>query len=267
MFKLIRRLVGLVFILVVLAVVLFFSADTLAEGAVEKGGTWALGVETTLDDADVGLLTGSFALEGLRVANPPGFRSEPMLEMRWGGTELDVGSVFKDTIRVDNLTLEGIKLRLEQSAGKTNYGVIVDSLKRFESKDGKPSEGKKYIIKEIVIHGVECVVDLLPIGGALTSTPVKIPELRLADVGTESNQGVILAEVMSVVVKALFQAVAERGAGIPGLGDFTKDLGGQLGGLISLGGQGMGVLDKLGGAGNDIRKIGEGLGNLLGGKK
>jgi hypothetical protein len=266
MFKLIRRLIALAFLLAIGAVVLFFSLDRIAEAAIEKGGTYALGVETTLDEADVGVFSRTFGLKELRVANPEGFERTPFLELKSGETEVKVESLFKDTVDIPKLLLEGVRLRLEQQGGRMNYAVITDNLKRFESKSPSEKEGKKFIIREVLIRDVVCTVDLLPLGGALTTTDLKIPELRLTGVGTEGNKGVVLAELAGVIVSALFQAVADKGEGIlPG--NLTRDLGSRVGELLSLGGQGMKILDSMGGELKRFGKILDTFGGLLGGKK
>ena len=64
--KLLLRLVGLVVALVVLALVAaFVYLDVAAKAAIERGGTNALGVETTVDTADVKVLAGRFEMRGL----------------------------------------------------------------------------------------------------------------------------------------------------------------------------------------------------------
>ena len=75
--KLIKLLAVLVFAVVLLVVVigavLVSQANKVARVAVEKGGTYALGVQTTLNDASIGVLSGRFGMSGLRVANAQGF--------------------------------------------------------------------------------------------------------------------------------------------------------------------------------------------------
>jgi hypothetical protein len=257
MFKLIRRLFSVALLLVVLIVVGFFSIDSLAEGAIEKAGTYALGVETTLDDADVGVLTGNFELEGLRVRNPAGFSQSYLLEIRHGEAKLDFGSIFKGRLDIPELELSGVDLRLENKGSGTNYGVILENLKRFETK-GEKKEGKRFIIRELVVKDVTCHVDLVPVLGSITP-PLTIPELRLANIGAKDGQGLVLSELAAVVIEALFHAVAQKGAGILPA-QLTGDLGSQLGELFRSGGKGVSGLE-------DVFKSIENIGGIFDGKK
>ena len=74
--KLLFRLILLLVVLVVLAgllVVLFINP--LAKSAVQEGSSYALGVETKVDDAEVSILGGQVLVTGLDISNPEGFAS------------------------------------------------------------------------------------------------------------------------------------------------------------------------------------------------
>ena len=83
-----RKLIWLVIILVVLLaaglIAAFFYIDSIAKQAVERGGTYALGVNTTLRKADVEVFSGAVTLNGLRVANPEGFAADHFLRLGEG---------------------------------------------------------------------------------------------------------------------------------------------------------------------------------------
>ena len=71
--KWIRRLFLVVLLFAGLLVAGMFFADSLAEAGIEAAGAQALGVKTAVEACDVGVLSGTFAMRGLRVANPEGF--------------------------------------------------------------------------------------------------------------------------------------------------------------------------------------------------
>ncbi len=265
---------GLVILLVVAVVVVFMSIDAIARAAIERGSTYALGVQTTLDSADIGILSGEFRMKGLDVANPEGFTSDTFFRLGEGFVAVSLGSLRQDTVELPTLALSGVQMNLEKKGGSSNYGVITNNLKRFESSDtgepGKSTEpGKNFVIREIVITDINVTVDLLPIGGTLKRIEVPIEEVRLTDVG---NDGLTTAEMTALVIKAIMAAVVENAADLPA--DLVNDLGGALGNLASL--QELGITQIV-----DIREIKEaqdvaksvddaikkGLGGLFGGMK
>lgn len=238
--KLIKRLLALAVVLVVLIVVgvfgVYFYIDSIAKSAVEKGGTYALGVPTKLADADVGLLKGDVGLTGLDVNNPPGYKSASFLTMGQGGVQVSLGTLRKDIVELPRLSLSDIQINLEKNDAKANYQVILDNLKKLESGDPaqKPKEasGKKFVIKQVNISNVKVHVDLLPIGGQLTPFNLTLDSVVLNDVGT-AGKGVPLAELASIIVKALMSAIAENGGGILPA-DLLNDIQGHLAQLQNL---------------------------------
>jgi len=232
-------LVGLV---VGLGFFIFSQVDNLAKAGIEKGGSYAMGVETTVDSVDVSLLSGEFAMTGLTVANPVGYSRPNFLGLGHGDVKVDPGSVNQDIIRVPTLNLSDVELNLLKQDGKSNYQVILDNLKRFESggntEPDPDAEGQGYIIERIEIKNIDVYAALAPIGGDLTAVPIKLDEIILTDVGNPS--GVKMGELMNIIVKALLSAVINKAGDLPG--DIVGELTNGLAGLESLGDLGIGVV-------------------------
>jgi len=210
----VRILLGLVVLLALVGAGVILFIDSLAKTAIETGGSHALGVETRLASASIGLFSGEFALSGLTVANPAGFAEPNFFAL--GGTRLalPLSSLRAERVTIPELVLEGITLDLERNAQGTNYGVILDNLSRFESRapapDGgtTPSEGGKvFVLKRLVVRDVRATVNLLPQGGALTKLSLAIPEVVVTDLGTDMS----LAQICALVVKTVVRAAIEKG--------------------------------------------------------
>lgn len=264
-------LIGLVVLALVLA---WVYVDSLAERGVERGATYALGVPTTLDSADVGVLNGSVELAGLEVSNPDGFEADHFLKLDDADMDVSLGSLMEDTVEVPSLVLEGIDLRLERTLEGANYNVIMDNLSRFESGEKKEADpsAKKFVIRTIEVRNVRVRVDAVPVGGAigdLTTAEVTVDEVVLRDVGT-AGEPMSIAEITTVVLKAILASAVEVGGGVlPD--DVLSDIGDQLASLLDLEAMGVGGIEELGevieGVGDSIREAGEELGGLLGGGK
>jgi len=268
---------ALVVVLVAIVMLVFMSIDSIAKAAIERGSTYALGVQTTLGSADIGILSGEFAMRGLEVANPEGFESDHFLQLGEGFLAVSLGSLREDTVEVPTLALTGIDINLEKRDGKANYKIITDNLKRFESEDpgdegaqadaGEP--GKRFVVHEIIIRDVNVKVDI-----GLTRMEVPIEEVRMTGVGSES---MTTAELANRVVKMILAAIVKNGGQLPA--DLVNELGGALAELGDIGNmtvtetvQAVGkVAEGLGKGGDDTDKaIGDavkGLGGLFGEKK
>lgn len=264
-----KWLLVIVLVVVVGILILFASIDRLAKSAIEYGGTYALGVPTTLDKASIGVFSGKFGLSRLQIANPQGFKSESFLKLETGATSLSIGSLLKDKIEVQQLTLSDMELNLERDKGSTNYAKILDNLARFESSEKKEG-GKGFVVREIAIRNVAVRVGLVPVVGDMTSFTVKIPEIILKDVGSDSKTGVLIADLTGIVLKAVLTSAIEKGGGIIPT-DVLNDLKGGLGNLKAVPGLALGAIGNVGEVGKKVgseigdagKKVGEGVGNAV----
>jgi len=292
--KLVKLAIVLVVIVLIGAVAAFVYVDSIAKAAIEKGGTYALGVNTTLGSADIGVLSGDFAMNSLNVANPEGFRSDSFLSLGDGSVKVSLGSLREEVIELPRLALDALTVNLEKKDGQANYDVILANLKRFESADdgGKPTEeagGKKFVIREVVISNVVINAEVLPLGGELSTVKVPIDEITMKNVGESGvkGSGLTLGELTALIVKTVFAAAIENGAGLlpadlmngltsqlknlDGLGNVAVSIGGEtLQNVGSMFGNVGGALEDLGGGVGEtinegLKGVGEGLGNLLGG--
>lgn len=272
-------LVGLVVLVILVAVLMI---DSIAKAGVERGSTYAMGVPTTLDSADVKIMAGEFDMGGLTVSNPEGYSTPHFLAMRDGGVSVQLQSLMGEVVELPTLTLDGISVNLQRADGKTNYNTILENLKRFESDDppaDAPEPGKQFVIDRILITDVTVNIDLAPIEGGLselTRMEVKVPRIELTDLGKGDTDPMEIAEVVATVVKAILLAVAENAGELPGdLGSQLQQGLSQLESLESLGVEieaaagkiiedvGGEIDDAIDGIGDDIR---DGLDGILPGR-
>ncbi len=281
--------IGLVVILVLVAAVAAGALyiDALARQGIEGGSTYALGVPTTLDKADLSLLSGEFSMAGLSVANPEGFASPHFLALNDGAVSVSLGTLRQEVVELPTLTLSGISMHLERAGDKSNYKVILENLKRFESGGGPPGKkpeesGKKFVIRTLEIRDINVHVDLLPVGGELTKVDVPIDVIQLKDVGS-GGKSVEMSDLAGVILKTIMTVAVQKGGQLPG--DIATELTNGLGELQNLGDQGITVLLGDGGVvqtfgktaeelgkqaeesakklGDEAKKLGEGIGNIF----
>jgi hypothetical protein len=245
---------GLLVLILIALVAVVVYVDQIAEAAVERGGTHALGVETKVGSADVGLLAGDIELERLRVANPEGFEEPDFLSVEHLLLEVSTASLREPVVEVPRLVMQDVRVVLEKREGRTNYKVILENLERLQKgkKDPAPEDGKKFIIRHVLVANVTATVDLLPVGGELLPPAVvQIPEIQLENIGT-SDEGMSISELTAKLVQLVLEAIVQQGGGvIPA--EILKDIQSQLAQLPDMAFQiGEGVM-------KEVEKIGEGL--------
>ncbi|MCH8821884.1 MAG: AsmA family protein [Planctomycetes bacterium] len=263
--KIIKSIAALLVLLVVLVFAVFVYIDTIAKTAIQSGAQYALGVDVTLGSADVGLLSGEFAMQDLKIANPDGFESPHFLHLENGNAQITLSSLSENTVVLPTLTLTGIDMHLEKKGDKSNYDVIFENLSRFNSED-KPqdeAEGKKFIIREVLLKDIVVHVEVELLLSGETKLDLPIDEIRLENVGSDSDGGVLLSELTSVLMKQLMLEIVKRGGGlIPA--DMLDELGQGLSQLDSIAEVGIDVVE---GVGDVLKDVGKGIEDLFGGDK
>lgn len=226
-----RILLVLVVLLLVAGLALVLLIDSIGRAAIEKGGSHALGVPTHVGSLDIGLLRGSTELSGLEVDNPEGFDAPHFVRLGKGEVQVALRSLAGEVVEVPRFALSDVSIHLQRRQGRTNYGVILENLKRFQPKGPKPEPepeagGKRFVVRQIEIRDVRVAFDLLPEGGELTRVKATIPRLTLENVGSFEDAASI-AEIASQVIQALLQASLEAGGQVLSA-DMLADLDGAL---------------------------------------
>jgi len=262
-----RLIVVLILLVVVVGVVGYLWIDSLAKAGVEKGGTYALGVETRVESLSLSPFSGTMKMGGLNVANPQGFTSPHLMHSGTFDVEVEPGSLFDETIVVKKFELDGLDLHVEQKLPKSNVSVILDNLKRLggegaEPKAEEPEEGKKVKVDRITIRNVAATFHL-PTGPVkLGPLKVEVPVIEMTEVTSDNAEGVVVSELVGRIVPAVIAAVLEKGQGVVPP-DVLNGLRGDLSSLTQvLGGQTQKLVQNVQG---EIRKVlGEGAGGILG---
>src|SRR5262249_51919211 len=161
---------------------------------IEVAATNALGVQTTLRSADVGIMKGTFDMQGLDVANPAGFKTPHFLNLGEGNVQVSLNTLQQQTVELPYLRLTAIDGNLE---------------KKNESGSSSPSSpsDKKFVVREITIKDIKVHVDLLPIGGDAAKLDVPIDEIKLTNVGSGTDGGMLMKDLVPTIVKAVLAAV------------------------------------------------------------
>lgn len=256
MAKLIKALVAIVIVVLIVAGLAWYFIDTIARTGIEKGATYALGVETTVDDLSLSLLNGTMTMDGLTVSNPEGYTTPHLVRSGRFDLKVDLGTILKDKVVINRFHLDGLDMNIElKGLRQSNISVILGNLKRFKGPDkqepDKPREepsGKKIVVDRIVIENVVAHIHLASLG----SKTVKVPRIELESVSND-GQGLTISELTARLLPAILAAVLEEGEGIipDDLADALED---DLDGALEALGDNAAELVK-----QSARKIGEKL--------
>jgi hypothetical protein len=242
-----RRLLILVFALVLLLAALFLwlFSGRIARRTVEQRTSAALGLETTVEEMELPIFRGNTTLSGLKVRNPPGFEAEHFLTLGDGKLSLTFWQLLGRRVEVPLLVLSRIDLELERRLTEANYSRVVESFRR-QKREAAPGEapGRRFFFREVLLQDVTVHVRFLPEIGEPAEATVKIPAIRLEDVGRNGEEGLAVGQVAAALVRALLEAAARAGA--PGLPRAVlEEIEGARDRLEALGAEGVELLGEV----------------------
>jgi uncharacterized protein involved in outer membrane biogenesis len=233
---------GIIVLGVVALVVVFFTLDSIVKKGVETLGPDITRVEVRLGSAKISPIGGSGELANLFVGNPNGYKTASAIETRGVKVSVKIGSVFSDTIVVDEVNIQAPQITLEGSlTGKNNLSAILDNVTAYGG-SGQPHKTgsdasakksqKKFIVKDLVINGGKITLSISGLGQNF-SEPVPLPTLHLHDIGTAQN-GVTADQLVTAILKPLLASTTKAAA------DQVVNLGGKLKNLGKTGVDGLG---------------------------
>jgi hypothetical protein len=249
-------------------VVLLFAAplvylDSVAKDVLEEGASETFGTPTTLGAVSLGLWSGRVGLSDLRVRNPEGWQAERFFSIGDGRFGVGLRQFLAPEVEVPALVLQDVYLSLERRGSQSNYGTVLAHMQK-----GPPpppgEQGKRLVIRELRILDVKADLRLEAPGGVGKTLEVHIPEIRLRDVGSQSQGGMLVSQIWGTVLRAVLVAVVREGGGVAGF--ITGDLSGRLGRLGGLPVEVLGDVTRVGGdAGLEVgKRLGEAAGSALG---
>ena len=127
-----KILIGIpaIVVVVVLAVVLFLgNIDKIVKGALEGVGSELLGVPVKVASVKIELKSGSGQITGLTIANPTGYSAPNAFQMDMIRLGLNLGSLGKQPIVVDELKVVNPVVQLEMKEdGSSNLKTLQDNI-------------------------------------------------------------------------------------------------------------------------------------------
>jgi len=248
--------------LVAVAVVVALGRlDGIVQRAIETRGSALTQTAVRVGSVHVSLHEGWATLQGLSIANPPGFTAPYAFELGEITVRIAVGSVFSDPLVIEEIGIAAPRVTCElDAAGKSNVDGIrraVESSAHHAKRGGTPgphdraapaAAERRLIIERLALHDGEVYVDARAVGGP--EQREKLPGFELTDIGVKHG-GATPAEVGRIVVTALARDVAVAVAATQVERYIGKQFGGPAGELLKKGGseairRGLGdALDKL----------------------
>lgn len=213
------KILGIILIVIILGIGgLYFARNLLVESAVEKGSTYALGVNTDLGSAGLEFSGGSLELNNFEVSNPEGYQSDNFLVINKGILDVNEGSLLDDEVVIDSFVIDGFELTFEQNDAKGNYKDILNNIKKMNLSSSSDSE-QKFQIKKVSIRNIS-VNTLYNILGQTGEKKFDIADINLSNIG--GNNGATIAQVTAKIINTVTSKAVSSNTNFPSM-DSVKE--------------------------------------------
>jgi len=225
-----KILVSLVVLVVLVFLAFYLGRNMIVERSVEEGGEYALGVETSLASAEVGLTHGRCELNRYKIDNPEGFEQEKFLTIDKFVFDIEAGSIFDEAVVIDSFIIDGLVLNLEQIDANGNYSQILNHIKELDMGESSDSDSEsKIIIKKVSLSEITVNTAITLLGKKQHEGSFAIDSFELTNVG--GDDGMTVSQLSGFLVKTLINKSLSSGkfpASLSGKIDELKDDGKEL---------------------------------------
>ena len=138
-----KKLGIIVAIVVAVFALLFLFKNILIKAAVEGGTKKATGLELSIEDMDVGLLSSKVDITDMRLLNPAGFPDKVMIDIPKFLVDVKLASFFKGGAHVETIVLDLKELMVVRNKDRKLNLSALKSVSEKQQKGRKPVEQKE----------------------------------------------------------------------------------------------------------------------------
>jgi uncharacterized protein involved in outer membrane biogenesis len=213
-------LLGLLLVIGAAFLAATFMIDSIVSSNIEQIGSNMTGTSVTVEGVSISPFSGSGTVEGFRVANPDGYSEAYALELEDFSIELEPFSLFSDEVVVNQITISGATVYVEQKLPENNIREIMNHLNSLPDSEASDT---RLVIEYFVLENGSA--NLYTKVGGERSASVDFSKIELRDLGRASGQ-----ETTEAVIKQIAEEVAGEsleaaaGSGLEQLKDAVRGL-------------------------------------------
>ena len=208
--SLLKTIIWAILLLIVLVIVLYFSAGKLIQHFAPDFISKVTQTETALGEVDVSLFSGKIAVHDLAIGNPSGYKDKNIFQLGKVAVEYDPKSILTNKIIINKVQLSGLGVSSEVNAqGKTNISQLIDNINDFVGSDASKPEQKapqanqqapqkgntdsSVVIRDLIIEDASVRAG---VAGQITTIP--LPIIHQQNIGEQKEQ-TLLQTVQSLI--------------------------------------------------------------------
>jgi hypothetical protein len=190
---------------------IYFNLNHLAQEAIEQYGAKALKTKVTVGRVSLSPFTGNGSIQNLRVANPSGFSNNDAIVIGTFHVTLDISTMMKPVIQIQNITMEDSIIRVEfkkvllENNIQTLLNHVNQNKKSMSSEDPPGAQGSRLVINQLLFTRGAIVTSSTAPG----EINIPIHNILLKKIGENSN-GATIAEILPQILTPILESILQN---------------------------------------------------------
>ena len=212
--KAVKIILGLVVAVIAVCAVVFVlvlqNLDAIIKQVIEDVGSEVVGTPVSVSKVKFTLQEGRGEIDGLTIANPPGFNSRNAFTMDKVVVQVEPGSITGPVIVISEVTVDGAKITAEQKGKTTNLTELSNGMTPASEEPAPPSSGEatdvRLMLEQFAFTNNSATVKTEQFG----DKTLNVPAIRLSNIGdreTGLTPNQLASQMVSAVIKQAERAV------------------------------------------------------------
>jgi hypothetical protein len=206
---------------IVLGVVLAIgmTIDGIVESGIEDSGSDILRTEVEVDDIDISFLSSSADMDGFIIYNPEGFSDKAAISLKGIEIDLDIKSLFSETIIVKSIRVTNPQIFFEQKGTKINLRELSNNLSMAPDDESD----KSIIIEKFILE--EGKITISSELEKERNVEASIDRIELTNIGKSGSNSMqqVMREILEPVIQNAISKALKSGL-LDKLENTVKDL-------------------------------------------
>jgi hypothetical protein len=203
----------------------YWASGRIIKAAIETFGPHFTKTEVRVGSVLISPFSGSGSIRNFLIENPAGYTSKTAVELDNVEVKVNLASLRKNLIIIDDVQVIRPKIFWEGSLLKNNLSVIQANVEAAIPKGNSDSSPqKKILIRRLLVRDAQVDVRLDLLGKK--SIPISLKEIELKNV--EGNPNAVFAEIFAAVLSSATSSLKSSGnilgKGAKGIIDGVKGL-------------------------------------------
>lgn len=201
------------------------SLNSIVKGLVNKYGSEVTGTAVNLQGFNFSLTNGTASIDEITVANPKNYKSPYIFDLNKISVKVDLKSLTGNTIVIDSITVNQPIITYEMlSLTQNNIKEIEHNVQNYlnmaaakkQASDNQvavkedSSEGKKIIIKKLLINDAQLVVSTMGKNVSVILPPIQMTNLGENSSSKQTNIPELISKIITEVLNVASQSVVDN---------------------------------------------------------